>query len=106
MRPAFIALALLSISSAGCQTWRPQTAPAPQVIAARNGRTVRIMCRYCGIYEMSNAVIVGDSIVGSVGRPPRRAAVAVADVERIEVRRVNALETAGLAAATYAAVSL
>jgi hypothetical protein len=106
MRRSIIALAVLSVATAGCQTWRTQTAPAPQVVAARNGRTVRIMCRYCGIYEMSNAVVVGDSIVGSVGRPPRRAAVAVADVERIEVRRVNALQTAGLAAGTYVAASL
>jgi hypothetical protein len=109
-RPAFrrrgaIALAAASLLAAGCQSWHPRSGPVPETIAAQHsGGAVRITRRDNGVFEMRNPVIAGDSIVGLVGDPPRRHAIATADVARVESRRVSGVRTAGLAVGTAVAV--
>jgi hypothetical protein len=59
-------------------------------------RTVRVTRTDLAVLELTNPQIAGDSIVGAVGSPPARAAVALADVRRLEERRTSAARTGGL----------
>jgi hypothetical protein len=82
-----------------------QQGPVPQVVAARDGGWVRIVRADQRVVEMQGARVVGDSIVGIGGSPPRHIAVATADVRRIEARRVDALRTGALTVGVAVAVS-
>jgi len=107
MRYRSLAVSALLLSTAACHSWRPQTTPAPQVVEQMNGRgTVRILRRDQSVMVLSEPRVEGDSIVGTVGTPPQRAAVAVADVQRIDTRRVSATRTGGLAVGTIVLVSV
>jgi hypothetical protein len=46
--------------------------------------------------ELARPAVVGDSLVGEVGTPPVRTAVALSDVRRLEERRVSTARTTGL----------
>jgi hypothetical protein len=96
---------LLAALAAGCTTWRPQTAPAPQVVAAQSDGSVRVLRRDQSTLVLRHPQVVGDSIVGDAGDPPRRVAVATADVQRLEVRRVSAVRTGGLGIGVLVAVT-
>lgn len=107
MRYRSLAASLLLLSAAACHSWRPQTTPAPQVVEQMNGRgTVRIVRNDQSVMVLSEPRVEGDSIVGTTGTPPQRAAVAVADVQRIDTRRVSATKTGGLAVGTIVLVSV
>lgn len=106
MRYRFLAASILMLSTAACHSWRPQSTPAPQVVEQMNGRgTVRILRRDGSVMVLASPQVAGDSIVGTTGNPPQRAAVAVADVQRIDTRRVSATRTGGLAVGTIVLVS-
>jgi hypothetical protein len=95
-RPAF---ALLLVTLGACTSWQHQSAPAPQVVAAQNGQAVRVVRRDGSVYELHNAIMANDSIVGwGEGNPRARVSVPLAEVERIDARRVSVARTAGLAA--------
>lgn len=97
----------LALSAGACHSWNAQTSPAPDVVAARNGRgTLRVTRRDQSVIVLTNAQVVGDSIVGTAGSPPQRAAVAVSDVERVDTRSVNAWKTGGLVVGTLLVVSV
>lgn len=107
-----VLLFALSLALGGCHSWYPQSSPVPDVVASRNGRgLVRVLRHDGGVTVLANARVVGDSIVGTAGNPPRHQAVALANVERIETRRTDAMETGvlvfgGLAfATTFAALA-
>jgi len=105
-RPALAAI-LFALSTAACHSWRPQATPTPQSIEQMNGRsTVRILRRDRSLLVLAGPRVAGDSIVGTAGTPPQRAAVAMADVERIETRKVSAGKTAGLVAGIYGVAAL
>jgi hypothetical protein len=107
MRYRSLAASVLLLSTAACHSWRAQTTPAPRVVEQMNGRgTVRIVRRDQSVMVLSSPQVVGDSIVGTTGDPPRRATVAVADVQRIDTRRVSATKTGGLAIGTIVLVSV
>jgi hypothetical protein len=84
------------LATAACTSWRPQTAPAPQVVSGNANGTVRVIRRDQSVLVLHHPQVVGDSIVGDAGDPSRRAAVALADVERIDARKVSAARTGGL----------
>lgn len=99
--------AALLLSAGACHSWRPQTTPAPQVVEQMNGRgTVRITRRDQSMLVLASPQLVGDSIVGTAGNPPQRAAIAVADVQRIDTRRMSATRTGGLAVGTIVLVTV
>ena len=83
-----------------CSTWsRRDVAPgAPVVVSDR--RAVRVTRADGSVLVMTHSVIVNDSLVGVAGEPPRRVAVAVRDVERLDERRFSPARTAGLALGT------
>jgi hypothetical protein len=96
MRLSRPALALVAIAASACTSWRPQTAPAPEVVSAQGSGTIRVTRHDQSTIVLWHPQVVGDSIVGQAGSPPRHVAVATADVERIDVRRVSASRTGGL----------
>jgi len=101
-----IAAAVCMLATGACHSWRTQPGPAPEAIGRLNGTgTVRVTRRDLSVLVISNPTVVGDSTVGSIGNPPQRAAVAVADVQRIDARRVSAAKTGGLAVGTVVLVS-
>lgn len=106
MRLSRTVLALVAIAASACSTWRPQTAPAPEVVSAQGSGTVRVLRRDQSSVLIWHPQVVGDSIVGMAGSPPRHVAVATADVERIDVRRVNATRTGGLTLGVLLAVGI
>lgn len=96
----------LALSAGACHGWYAQTGPAPDVVAAQDGRrTLRVTRRDQSVMVLTNAQVVGDSIVGTTGSPPQRATVAVADVQRIDRRGVNAFKTGGLVFGTLLIVT-
>lgn len=102
------AAALLVLSAGACTSWRTQPGPAPEAIGRLNGSgTVRVTRRDMSVLVMSAPMVVGDSIVGiASSEPPQRAAVAIADVQRIDAKRVSATKTGGLAVGTVLIVSV
>lgn len=89
-------LLVFALSLSACTSWRPQTAPAPEVVAAHGEGAVRIVRHDQSVLVLRHPQVVGDSIVGEAGDPPRRVSVATADVQRVEVRKVSAARTGGL----------
>ena len=90
-------LALLLLAAGGaCNTWRVQQGPAPQVVAQRGEGRLRIVLKDQSVVELVGARVVGDSIVGIGGSPPRHLAGATADVQRIDAQRVDPVRTGAL----------
>lgn len=100
-----VLLAALVLSAGACHSWNAQTRPAPDVIAAQPGRTMRVTRHDQSVLVLANPQVVGDSLVGTAGDPPQRVAVATADVQRIDTRSVNALKTGGLVMGTLLVVT-
>ncbi len=97
---------VLALPAGACHGWNAQTSPAPEVVAAQNGRgTVRVIRRDQSVLVLANPQVAGDSIVGTAGNPPVRTAVALADVQRVDTRSVNAWKTGGLVFGTLLVVS-
>ena len=90
-------LLLLLASGGACNTWRVQPGPTPQVVAQRGEGRLRVVLEDQSVVELVGARVVGDSIVGIAGSPPRRVAVATADVRRIDAQRVDPVRTGALA---------
>ena len=107
MRFRFLPIALLAFAAGGCTTWHRQVSPAPEVVARQHGRgSVRVLRRDGSVLVLQTPEVVGDSIVGVGGTPPRRTGVALADVERIDRRGFSPAKTGGLVAGYFAIVTL
>lgn len=89
-RPILALCCLLALGA--CTTWEEQSAPAPAA-AGREIRAVRLTLDDGFSMVLENAVVRGDSIVGT---PPDRSvqtAVALADVKKAEIRRIDPAST-------------
>jgi hypothetical protein len=89
--PSLCLAAVLS----GCYTAHPITLPTgggPALLAA--GQPVRVKLADGSALTLSNAQVIGDSLVGETDEPPRRLAVAVADVRRVEQQELSRGRTA------------
>lgn len=71
----------------GCVSWEKQPSPAP----ARSGfvKRVRLTQTDGTVVVLEDAIVQGDSIVGTRPQTTWRAAVALADVKKTEIRRVD-----------------
>jgi len=96
-RPHVRLLPLL-LCVAGCHTWQHRDVanlrPAPAPIVFSGSYPVRVTRPDGSKIVLKHAEVVGDSVVGDVGSRPRRAAVAVADVRRLEEQRPSSARTA------------
>ncbi|HVE78157.1 MAG TPA: hypothetical protein VNA89_04830 [Gemmatimonadaceae bacterium] len=87
----------------GCTSWHRRDVSAGAAPAISSDHPVRITRMDGSTMVLEHPRVVGDSVVGDVGDPPRRAAVALSDVQRMDVRRVSLLRTGGLALGVGAA---
>jgi hypothetical protein len=94
-----VALASITVASAGCRSWQPSPIERVSPATLANAKAVRVTRLDGSTLEIAGPQLAGDSLVGSVGSPPQRAAVALRDVQRLEERRVDAGRTGGLTAA-------
>ena len=106
-RPHVRLLPLL-LCVAGCHTWQHRDVanlrPAPAPIVFSGSYPVRVTRPDGSKIVLKRAEVVGDSVVGEVERRPRRAAMAVADVHRLEERHVSVPRTALLVVAVAVGV--
>lgn len=91
---ALVLSAVLLLAN-GCSSWhtvplRPEAAP---VIDASH--PVRVFRANGTFVVLWSPQVVGDSIIGDVGNPPLRSAVALRDVQRLQVLGASAARTAG-----------
>jgi hypothetical protein len=102
----FKAVSVLGVCllATGCvQKWAPRGGPVPQAAAAQQGRRVRLSLTDGKEVELTHMRVEGDSILGVASAPPRRYAVATADVQAIAVpegdpmRGVSMLAAIGIA---------
>jgi hypothetical protein len=90
------ALVVTASAAAACHSWqgRPVAPATPPALSGNS--TVRITRTDRSTLVVDRARVEGDSIVGEVGRPPERVAVALRDVRQLDERRVSAARTGGL----------
>ena len=89
-------LAGMLVLAAACRTWQVAPAPAPMTGQRQLADHAKVRTRDGRLIEMRAVLVKGDSLIGTRVRPsPAREAVALADVESVEVLRVHGLRTAG-----------
>lgn len=93
-RRAAFALLLLS----ACTSWQARTAPtaAGASDTASLGHRVRVETSSGASYELVDAAVVHDSVVGLSAQSHQRVALALSDVRSTQTRRFSALRTTGL----------
>lgn len=107
MRLHFVPVLMLSLAAGACTSWHHQSSPAPEVVARQHGRgSVRVLRQDGSVMVLQTPSVVGDSIIGVAGDPPRRTGVALADVQRIDRRGFSPARTGGLVVGYFVVVSL
>lgn len=99
---------LLSLSAVACTTsWQTPAGPAPQVLAAHTGETVRVVRRSAPSVILHRVEVIGDSVIGDSGDPPQRTAIALSDVQMVTVRATdNSVANTGIKAVAVVVVAL
>jgi hypothetical protein len=90
----------LSIALAGCTHWAGQDLPADRLLQAKHPDRIRV-ARVAGERTVMIAPrVAGDSLLGMIENDGSRTrgAIALADIRQVEIRRVNVVATAALAA--------
>ncbi len=91
-----IATGLLLLYVPGCTSWRVQSVPAAELFADRPPDRVRIDSQDGSRLTLGHPRLSGDSIVGLVKRDTT--GIPLDAVDRVAVRRGDALKTVGLTA--------
>lgn len=101
----------LALAVAGCQRWYHVPVQPGEARVLGGGRSVQVTRADGGVYTLIEARVQGDSLVGRyAGRVPAgyspRVALALADVRRVEARRVDLARTAGAVVGSAVVVAL
>lgn len=93
IRPSRLSILALccALASSACSTWEDHSAPAPTT-----GHTigaVRLTLADGSAVVLKDAVVRGDSIVGSPSETTVETAIALADVKKTELRRIDPAST-------------
>jgi orotate phosphoribosyltransferase-like protein len=94
-------VAALLVGAAGCYHYTPQYRPLADALASPQDE-VRVTLADSTELVLHSARAVGDSLIGwraspTPGVPMDRVALAIADVRRVEVHRLNVAATVGVA---------
>ncbi len=85
-----VGFCLCVVTIVGCTTWRPATAPVPELLADDSSATLRITRKDNTSVVLTAPVILHDSIVGSTQSDPAlRVAIATADVMFVDQRKFS-----------------
>ena len=90
MRTAGLRMLLIaSVLLQGCTSWRtvPSSTGVAPVLSTE--RPVRVSLSDGTVIVLESPRIAGDSLIGNLGNPPERLAVAMADVEGLAERNVS-----------------
>lgn len=105
MRLKSVAVLGLCLLAAGCATsWEPQYGPAAQAASANQGGRARLMMKDGSRIDLEFMRLEGDSIIGSIGEPPQRVAVAAEDVQLVLVPHTDTSSPIKTAIITVGAV--
>lgn len=84
------------LASAGCSSWQGKTFD-PGVAPTISGADPVRATRYDGTVVVLHRVhLTADSLFGDFGNPPRRLAISLSDIRRLEERRISPPHTVGL----------
>ncbi|MGB5302107.1 MAG: hypothetical protein WBO43_08530 [Gemmatimonadota bacterium] len=92
MCPRRMLVLLIPAILVGCSTWATSTDPVPGVAAAHQGDHVRVVVEGRPAYDLYDVETLGDSLVGRTGAGDRHA-VAIADVESMQVQKTDTAKT-------------
>jgi hypothetical protein len=92
-RRLLLVLPLLLAPVAGCSQWAYSSQPFAAGPEYRIGN-LRLVLATGDTVVLSKAFLRNDSVVGLIGKPPREAAYANADITSLEVRKSDPLGTA------------
>lgn len=82
-----------AIIAIGCTVWTPQ-AGRPELVAVGEQGPIRVVRSDRSVVVLVAPALIGDSLVGATqGEPPRRVAIPLADIERIERREPSLAKT-------------
>ena len=90
MRTAGLRMLLIaSVLLQGCTSWRtvPSSTGVAPVLSTE--RPVRVSLSDGTVIVLESPRIAGDSLIGNLGNPPERLAVAMADVTALDERKVS-----------------
>jgi len=94
-----IHLAILGVTlwgASGCQAYRRTSVPAVGSPERSLGERVRITTDSGVVYELSNAKVQGDSVVGAAQSSGQRTAIAVSHIKKVEEWSTSGWRTTGL----------
>jgi hypothetical protein len=113
MRQLVTVALVASCFTSGCMEWKVTDRPLPEVLAKQRD-SIRITSREGARVTVSHPELVADSLFGGQvigkGKPDIPLRYAVADIDRVEVRRTNGGKTAlaaiGVAATVGGTIAL
>jgi hypothetical protein len=95
----------LALALSACTSWRVETDPLPAPLDGRTMSVVRVLTRNGETIVVYEARLSGDSIIGlerQTGTTPRRIAIAVDNVARLERRSLDLWRTIYTPVAVFA----
>jgi hypothetical protein len=90
---------MLGSGISGCHSWRVESTPLPETLAARRPDRIQVRGADTAYVELRHPSLVGDSIIGEARADHARIAVALGDIQQVRIRRPDAVKTVGLVAA-------
>ena len=101
---------LLAAGLHGCSSWRVQTAPPAEVLANQKPEKVRVTLKDSARLEVRAPGIQGDTLTGQSSGLPGPARIALAEINRLEVRKPDTAKSwalvGGVVVAGVMAISL
>lgn len=86
----------LVASAASCYVWRVESVPASGADNRSLGEQVRITTDSGVVYELADARVQGDSVVGAAQSSGQRTAIAVSHIRKVERWSASGWRTTGL----------
>lgn len=86
----------LVAAAASCYVWRVESVPASGSERRSLGELVRITTDSGVVYELANAQVRGDSVVGAAQSSGQRTAIAVSHIRKVEEWSTSGWRTTGL----------
>lgn len=87
--------ALVAVAES-CYAWRVESVPASGTEHRSLGELVRITTDSGFVYELANASVQGDSVVGAAPTSGQRTAIAVSHIKKVEEWSTSGWRTTGL----------